>query len=127
MANKVPNNRSRVHTAIALVAVLLAGCSWWPLGTVKVTFEFAEELKGVFVPDEANKDKAQKKAKYEAKFYFVEGKDVDVDVDQLELTVEPNTVEATIDPLEKDGTVVGFKVIIPEPGKKDIKVTIGLK
>lgn len=112
-------------TAIALVVVLLAGCSLWPFGTVKVKFEFAEELEGVFEPDEANKDKAQKKAKYEAKFYIVEGKDVDVA--QLELTVEPDTVEATIKPLEEDETVVGFKVIIPEPGKKDIKVTIGLK
>lgn len=116
-------------TAIALVAVLLAGCSLWPFGTVKVKFEFAEGLEDVFEPDEANKDKAQKKAKYEAKFYFVEGKEKEVDVDELELTVEPDTVEAKIEPLKKDEdeTVVGFKVIIPEPGKKDIKVTIGLK
>lgn len=111
-------------TAIALVAVLLAGCSLWPFGTVKVEFEFADGLESVFQPDEANKDKAQKKAKYEAKFYFVEGQYVDVD--ELELTVEPNTVEATIEPLKEDERVVGFKVIIPEPGKKDIKVTIGL-
>lgn len=112
-------------TAIALVVVLLAGCSLWPFGTVKVKFEFADGLEGAFEPDEANKDKAQKKAKYEAKFYIVEGEDVDVG--QLGLTVEPDTVEATIEPLKEDETVVGFKVIIPEPGKKDIKVTIGLK
>jgi len=104
-------------TAVVMIAVMLSGCVIPYITGIKVEYDLDDAFKTKRTEWVRRGAMLTVELEYEAEAYLIE-------LEDLKISIKPELEYEDLDTVTEEDKTVGVKFVIPDVGKKNLKITV---